>query len=75
MATADGSEVVEGRRLEVAQHGPGAGGQNRRHPAAAGREALVADGVDATMDTEQPSLIEAALDPGPRMPEVQQLRA
>jgi hypothetical protein len=35
----------------------------------------VADGVHTLVDPMQPSLVEAALDPGPRMPELQQLRA
>jgi hypothetical protein len=74
-ATADLTQVMEGGGVDVAQDRAGTAGQDGRHPAPARGEALVADGVDAAMDAEQPPLVEAALDPSPRMPEVQQLRA
>jgi hypothetical protein len=64
---------VKGRRFEVAQHGPGAGGQNRGHPAPARGQALVADGVDATMDTEQPPLLDPARNAAARVPKLRQL--
>ncbi len=66
---------MEGRGVAMAEDRTPAAGQDCGHPAPAGREARVADGVHATVDPMQPSLVKAVLDPGPRMPKPQQLRA
>ena len=67
-AAGDLAQIVQGGRLSVAEDRAVAAGQDRRHPAALGGEALVTDGVDTAVDAMQSPLVEAPLDPGPRMP-------
>jgi hypothetical protein len=46
----------------MAENGPASAGEARRHPDTAGIQLWTADGVDATMDGEQPTSGESVLD-------------
>ena len=69
-AAADPPQVAESSPIQMAEERAGAAGEDGGHPAAVGREAGVADGVDTVMDPVPAPLVQATLDLRPRVAEL-----